>query len=89
MTGRLFLVERYDDTGIPGRLQPIPAPPADVRLCCAVRVAADDVVLALVEGADEQTICTALAEAGWRIDRIMPANWVHPDGERFDEKGTS
>ena len=84
MTSRLFLVERYDDTGIPGQLQPIPAPPADVRLVCAVRVPADDVVLALVEGADEQTTCAALTAAGWRVDRILPANWAFPD-----EKGTS
>ena len=80
----LFVVERYDETGTPGRLLPLPAPPADVVLVCAVRVPADDVVLALVEGADETTICAALTAAGWRIDRIIAATWIHPA-----EKGTS
>jgi hypothetical protein len=79
----LFVVERYDDTGIPGRLQSLPAPPAGVDLVYAVRVPADDVVLALIEGTDEQTIRTALAAAGWRVDRITPATWA-----RRDEDGT-
>ncbi len=52
---QLFVVERYDDTGTPGREQPLPAPPSDVHLVYAVRVPADDVVLALMEGTDERT----------------------------------
>jgi hypothetical protein len=84
VTNQLFVIERYDDTGTPGRLQLLPAPPADLQLLCAVHVPADDVLLALVEGTDEQTICTALAAAGWRVDRITPANWV-----RLEEEGTS
>lgn len=78
---QLFVVERYDDTGTPGRVLPLPAPPADVHLLCAVRVPVDDVVLALVEGIDEQTISAALATAGWRVDRITPATWAHPGEE--------
>ncbi|WP_375479068.1 hypothetical protein [uncultured Jatrophihabitans sp.] len=81
MTGQLFVVERYDDTGTPGRLLPLPAPPADVRLVYAVRVPADDVVLALIEGTDEQTTSAALTAAGWRVDRITPAAWAHPGEE--------
>jgi len=81
MSTQLFVVERYDDTGTPGRLPALPAPPAEVELLCAVRVPADDVVLALVEGADEQTISTALIEAGWRVDRITPASWAGPNRE--------
>jgi len=78
---QLFVVERYDDTGTPDRLQPLPAPPADVHLVSAVRVPADDVVLALIEGTDEATIRAALASAGWRVDRIMAATWAHPGEE--------
>jgi hypothetical protein len=59
MADQLFAVERYDDTETPGRLQWLPVSSADVRLVCAVRVPADDVVLAPVEGADEQTTCAA------------------------------
>jgi hypothetical protein len=84
VTSQLFVVERYDDTGTPGLLQPLSAPPPNVHLVCAVRVPADDVVLALVEGTDEATISAALAAAGWRIDRITPATWARPD-----EDGTS
>ena len=78
---RLFVVERYDDTGTPGRSLPLPAAPAEVRVLCAVCLPADDVVLALIEGEDEQTTSAALAAAGWRVDRITPATWAHPGGE--------
>ncbi len=81
MSNQLFVVERYDDTGTPGQFQPMPMPPSDVQLLCAVRVPADDVVLALVEGADEQSISAALNSAGWRVDRITPASWAGPDQE--------
>ncbi len=76
---QLFVVERYDDSGIPGRQQPLPPPPADVLVVCAVRVPADDVILALVRGTDEQTTGASLTAAGWRVDRITPATWVRPD----------
>ena len=79
----LFVVERYDDSGTPGRLQP-PPPSADLRIVYAVRVPADDVILALVEGKDEQTICTSFGAAGWRVDRITPAAWA-----RADEDGSA
>jgi hypothetical protein len=78
---QLFVVERYDDTGTPGRVQPLPAAPPDVHLLCAVRLPADDVVLALIEGEDEPTISAALLTAGWRVDRITPATWAHPGEE--------
>jgi hypothetical protein len=84
VTDHLFVVERYDDSGTPGRVQPLPAAPADARVLCAVRVPADDVVLALIEGADEQTVCASLTAAGWRVDRIALATWAHPG-----EEGTS
>jgi hypothetical protein len=75
---QLFVVERYDDTGTPGREQPLPAPPSDVHLVYAVRVPADDVVLALMEGTDERSVSAALTTAGWRVDRITPATWARP-----------
>jgi hypothetical protein len=53
--------------------------PPDVPLHFAVRVPADDVVLALVEGVDEQSMSAALAAAGWRVDRISSASWARPD----------
>jgi hypothetical protein len=52
-----------------------------VPLLFAVRVPADDVLLALVEGVDEQTTRTALTAAGWRVDRITPATWARPGEE--------
>lgn len=75
---QLFVVERYDDTGTGGVLESVPLSPADVDVVVAVRVPADDVLLALVEGTNEQTIRAALASAGWRIDRITPATRALP-----------
>ncbi len=79
MSTQLFVVERYDDTGRPGHQPALPAPPADVQLVCAIRVPADDVVLALVEGPDEQSTSAALTAAGWQVDRITPASWARPE----------
>jgi hypothetical protein len=73
----LFVVERYDDTGTPGRQLPVPTPPAQVRVVCAVRVPVDDVVIAVVEGTDEPAVCAALSSVGWRVDRITAATRVH------------
>lgn len=81
---RLFLVERYDDTGTPD-LTPIPAPPSTAHVVCALRVPADDVVIALVEWADpadqadamgEQMMADRLVGAGWRVDRVTTATWL-------------
>ena len=77
----LFVVERYDDTGTPGRVEPLPVLPAGVHLVCAVSVPADDVVLALVVGEDEETLRTALAGAGWFVDRVTAATWMHRVGD--------
>jgi hypothetical protein len=77
VTNQLFAVERYDDTG--GAAVPpssFPALPAGVRLAGAVYLPADEVVLALVEGPDVESVCTAVAAAGWRVDRISLASWV-------------
>jgi len=75
----LFVVERYDDTGDPDSVQPIPEPPADLRVIYTVRVPADDVVIALVEGRDEQSIRASLGDVGWRVDRITTATWAGRD----------
>ncbi|MFC0528976.1 hypothetical protein [Phytohabitans kaempferiae] len=73
MTDRLFAVERYD---VPGS-EPSSLPAlADARLVAAVHLPADQVVLALVEGPDEQSVAAAATAAGWRVDRLHPAVWI-------------
>ena len=74
-------MEHYDSSGdiAPG---PVPAlTTADTRLVAAVHLPADEVVLALVEGPDVETV-TAVAAAVWRADRVTPAHWL---GEPPDE----
>jgi hypothetical protein len=73
---RLFVVERYDDSGRADPVGPFPALPSGMRLACAVHLPADDVVLALIEGQDEASICAAVTGAGWRVDRITAATWA-------------
>lgn len=72
----LYAIERYDAAGTepPG----FPLLAAGVRLVAAVRLAVDDVVLALVEGPDPETVAACVSAAGWRIDRISPASWICP-----------
>lgn len=77
MTRHLFALERYDSSGA----QTVPAipslrPGANARLVAAVHLSADDVVLALVEGPDAETVAAAAASAGWQVDRLYPAAWV-------------
>jgi hypothetical protein len=72
---RLFAAERYDSSGDAGP-EPVPAlTTADTRLVAAVHLPADEVVLALVEGPDADTV-TAVAMAVWRADRVTPAHWL-------------
>jgi hypothetical protein len=73
---RLFVVERYDESGRSAAVQPFPVLPIGMRLACAVHLPADDVVLALIEGQDEASICAAVTAAGWRVDRITAATWA-------------
>ncbi|GAB2948123.1 hypothetical protein GCM10027280_41080 [Micromonospora polyrhachis] len=84
MTRRLFAVERYDGAG--GESPPVPVSlltTAETRLVCAVRLPADDVVLALVEGPDQETVAAVAVAVGWRVDRLSPAAWVAPyDADR-------
>jgi hypothetical protein len=47
-----------------------------MRVACAVHLPADDVVLAVVEGEDEASVCEAVNAAGWRVDRITAATWA-------------
>ncbi|OLR94658.1 hypothetical protein [Actinokineospora bangkokensis] len=75
MDSRLFAVERYDRAD--GSPEPVTALATEgTRLVSAVRLVADDVVLALVEGPDEPTVAAAAARAGWRVDRLTPAEWL-------------
>ena len=77
MSTRLFAVERYDDTG--GHVapsDPFPALPPHVQLAGVVYLPADEVVIAFVEGTDAAAVGAAVAAAGWRVDRISPADWL-------------
>jgi hypothetical protein len=68
----LYALERYDAGD-----EPAAGPPL-AGLVCAVRLPADDVVLALVEGPDADTVAALAAAAGWRVDRLTPASWMSP-----------
>jgi len=75
MTWRLFALEHYDDTG--GLPTPLAAlSTVDARLVAMVYLPADEVVLALVEGVDAYAVAAAAVAAGWRVDRLNPAQWL-------------
>jgi hypothetical protein len=76
VVNRLFVLERYDDSGRHDPMQPFPTLPPGMRVACAVHLPADDVVLAVVEGEDEASVCDAVNAAGWRVDRITAATWA-------------
>jgi hypothetical protein len=72
-------VERYDRSGDAAAPEPLPPlTAAGIRLVAAVYLPADDVVLALVEGPDAETVTAAATAAAWRVDRLGPAAWVCP-----------
>ena len=73
MSWRLFVLEHY--TGHGDAPEPVPSLPDGVRLLMAVHLPADEVVLALVESPDEGTAVAAAVAAGWRVDRVGPAEW--------------
>ena len=73
----LFAVERYDESGV-GEHPSFPALPAGLRLAAAFHLPADEVFLALVDGPDETSVGAAIVAAGWRVDRISPAQWLSP-----------
>ncbi|MEV4202391.1 hypothetical protein [Micromonospora globbae] len=77
MSTRLFVLERYDR--VPGECADSPVgglTTSTTRLRGALRIPADDVVLALVEGPDAETVAAVAAAAGWRVDRLGPAEWI-------------
>ncbi|MEV6967956.1 hypothetical protein AB0M47_22880 [Hamadaea sp. NPDC051192] len=77
MTRLLFALERYDTSS--GLASPVLTDlpvGVDVRLVAAVHLPADDVLLALVEGPDADTVAGVAAAAGWRVDRFCPAVWA-------------
>ncbi|MGS2615267.1 hypothetical protein ACVCAH_12190 [Micromonospora sp. LZ34] len=82
MAARLFVLERYDRGPGEGTGEPVDGlTTGTTRLRGALRIPADDVVLALVEGPDAETVAAVAAAAGWRVDRIGPAEWiVAPEG---------
>jgi hypothetical protein len=78
---RLFALERYDRTGDARVPEPLPLlTAAGTRLVAAVHLPADEVVLALVEGPDAETVAAAATAAAWRVDRLSPAVWLSPAG---------
>ncbi|MFC3502485.1 hypothetical protein ACFOOK_16120 [Micromonospora krabiensis] len=86
MTGRLFALEQYDCSPDAAASAPAFGTP-DCRLVAAVRISADDVVIALVEGADADAVAAAARAADWRVDRLVPARWIYPPEQSTDEAG--
>ncbi|MFF0365982.1 hypothetical protein [Micromonospora sp. NPDC005087] len=79
MAGYLFALEQYDCSPSAGGTVPVFGTP-DCRLVAAIRLPTDDVVIALVEGPDAEVVAAAAAAAAWRIDRLIPAQWLFPPG---------
>ncbi|MGN6608161.1 MAG: hypothetical protein ACTHMS_14255 [Jatrophihabitans sp.] len=82
MSTRLFAVERYDATG--GHVaphEPFPRLPDHLRVAAVIHLPADEVVIAFVEGCDEAAVSVAVEAAGWRVDRINPAEWLLGTGD--------
>ena len=78
MSSQLFAIERYDSSGseLTDKTLTLSLPPDGTsRLVGLVHLPADELLLALVEGPDADTVATAVLAAGWRIDRISPATW--------------
>ncbi|GAA2711181.1 hypothetical protein ACFY2R_29635 [Micromonospora olivasterospora] len=79
MTAHLFALEQYDCS--PGADGPRPAfGTPDCRLVAVVQLPTDDVVIALVKGPDADVVAAAAEAAAWRVDRLVPARWIHPPG---------
>ncbi|MEV4540988.1 hypothetical protein [Micromonospora echinaurantiaca] len=77
MAARLFVLERYDRGPEERADEPVGGlTTGTTRLRGALRIPADDVVLALVEGPDAETVAAVAAAAGWRVDRLGPAEWI-------------
>ncbi|PZG01382.1 hypothetical protein [Micromonospora deserti] len=80
---RLFVLERYDRG--PGERADEPVgrlTTGATRLRGALRIPADEVVLALVEGPDAETVAAVAAGAGWRVDRLGAAEWIAVPDDR-------
>jgi hypothetical protein len=79
MSGQLFAVERYDDSGVTARPpRTFPPLPDYVKLVGVMHMPTDGVVLALVEATNATSVDVAVTAAGWRADRIIPVSWVIP-----------
>ena len=75
----MFVIEHYQPSnGASVRLAPLP-PDGDARLILAIHVPADDVVLAVVEAPDTESVLAAAAAAQWRVDRLCPASRIAVD----------
>ncbi len=86
MTRRLFALERYEHSGALTETRPVSGLTSEnTSLVAVVNLPADEVVLALVEAPDEATVLAAAAAAGWRVDRVTRADWIHPAAEFKEE----
>lgn len=74
----LFAVERYDSQRESSYRPPTLPLPGSARLVGVLQLTDDDVGLALVEGADPESVRESLTGAGWRVDRVTAAAWVIP-----------
>ncbi|MFE0531504.1 hypothetical protein ACFW0V_28285 [Micromonospora parva] len=77
MANHLFVLEQYYCSADAGAAAPLIAT-VDCRLVATIRLPTDDVVIALVEGPDAEAVAAAAAVSAWRVDRLIPAWWIHP-----------
>ncbi|MEV1072215.1 hypothetical protein [Micromonospora parva] len=77
MANHLFVLEQYYCSADAGAVAPLIAT-VGCRLVATIRLPTDDVVIALVEGPDAEAVAAAAAVSAWRVDRLIPAWWIHP-----------
>lgn len=87
MTWRLFALERYGYPDAERSSEPLSLTTPDARLVGAFYLPADEVVLVLVEALDAGAVMAATRQAGWRVDRQQPAEWVSARPTRRAHEG--
>ena len=76
---QLFLVERYERSGVDEDPGPLPMPwGGSVRLITTIHLPSDQVVLTFVEAPDAETVAMQAEAAGWEIDRVLAAVPLQP-----------
>ncbi|MEU8257183.1 hypothetical protein AB0C06_23285 [Micromonospora inaquosa] len=77
MANHLFVLEQYYCSADAGTAAPL-ITTLGCRLVATIRLPTDDVVIALVEGPNAEAVAEAAAVSAWRVDRLIPARWIHP-----------